>query len=672
MAFQSDPLAFYGRSIIQDYHTGLKARLRAGQPVHFDDSDDQLRLSSLPEKKVGILGAGIGGLYTALILDSLDIECEILEASHRIGGRIFTYQFPGGGKYDYYDAGAMRFPFPKRDNQGRYKNGIMKRMAELTEYGPLNEGRDCLRDSLIPYYFQARDDSKPGSYYYNGIREPVSSAPKGHFGAQDMGVDADYIRAGVDAIFSDVTQPFFRMILQDIETGKGKGWEVLTANDSHTLRSYMATKYIPSANLELPPQHLPNNVINWCELLGGDCDDALIEAVFYSLTFSGIGDTNYGGVQWKCFEGGTQTLVKKIEEYLNKKGRFIRFDKRVTALSQGQMTIEMPVSLLGHKSHVGTEELFDDWIDLAVDEDKIMDDLTGPGRRIAVPSVTVTVNGNETYNYSHVISTLPLSILRIIDLSGAGLNVVQKNALRAVKYIPSTKIGILFKSNWWTTKLGIVGGQTFTDLPICTIVYPSHGVGSSTPSKVLIASFVSSEDSCRIGLLSMVENREVLLDLVLRNLAEAHHGLHPDVTYAYLKDQFVDMHVKDWNCAEYAMGAFASFGPGDFQDLYPSLTYPAASQRLHFAGEAVSTRHGWVVGALDSSWRAVYEYLKVTGQDDKIKKFKTLWGENSDWGSKSSLADSAQEDNGSDLLDGHLELVDRAIRNRTITIPQFH
>lgn len=178
----------------------------------------------------------------------------------------------------------------------------MKRLAELTEYGPLNEDRECLRNSLIPYYFQARDGSKPGSYYYNGIREPVSNAPKGSFGAQDMGVDVDYIRAGVDAIVTDVTQSFIRMLVQDIETGKRKGWEVLKANDSHSLRSYMATKYLPSAHLELPPQHLPNNVINWCGLLGGGTDDALVETVFSSLAYTKIGDTDHADVQWKCFE----------------------------------------------------------------------------------------------------------------------------------------------------------------------------------------------------------------------------------------------------------------------------------------------------------------------------------------------------------------------------------
>jgi hypothetical protein len=247
-------------------------------------------------------------------------------------------------------------------------------------------------------------------------------------------------------------------------------------------------------------------------------------------------------------------LPKKIEEYLSKKGRFIRFDKRVTAISQGHMNVEIPISFPDHKPSAGAEEPLDDWIDLGVDEDKTIDDTTGTGKKITIPSVTITVNGNETHNYSHTISTLPLSVLRTIDLSGAGLNVMQKNALLALEYGRSTKVAILFKSNWWTTKLGIVGGQTFTDLPICTIVYPSYGIDSSTPSKVLVASYSWKGDANRLGVLATTKHREVFLELVLGNLAEAHSGLHPDVTYAYLKEEFIDMHVKDWDRDEYAMG----------------------------------------------------------------------------------------------------------------------
>lgn len=87
--------------------------------------------------KVGIVGGGVAGLFTALLLDwlninlgkesgekeYLDIDYEILEAADedRLGGRLYTHRFSGldGGVHDYYDVGAMRFP----------DNDVMKRYA---------------------------------------------------------------------------------------------------------------------------------------------------------------------------------------------------------------------------------------------------------------------------------------------------------------------------------------------------------------------------------------------------------------------------------------------------------------------------------------------------------------------------------------------------------------
>lgn len=46
-----------------------------------------------PPLKVGILGAGASGLYSALLLHSLGIDYEILEADCRVGGRIYTHYF---------------------------------------------------------------------------------------------------------------------------------------------------------------------------------------------------------------------------------------------------------------------------------------------------------------------------------------------------------------------------------------------------------------------------------------------------------------------------------------------------------------------------------------------------------------------------------------------------
>ena len=56
-----------------------------------------------------IIGAGVAGLYAAMLLDELGIEYDILEANDRVGGRVLTHRFTSE-RYDYYDVGAMRFP----------------------------------------------------------------------------------------------------------------------------------------------------------------------------------------------------------------------------------------------------------------------------------------------------------------------------------------------------------------------------------------------------------------------------------------------------------------------------------------------------------------------------------------------------------------------------------
>lgn len=65
---------------------------------------------------VGILGAGTGGLYAGMMLTTLGIPFEILEAQDRTGGRLFTYQFkdPKYKEYmtghDYYVSGVTFSP----------------------------------------------------------------------------------------------------------------------------------------------------------------------------------------------------------------------------------------------------------------------------------------------------------------------------------------------------------------------------------------------------------------------------------------------------------------------------------------------------------------------------------------------------------------------------------
>lgn len=78
--------------------------------------------------------------------------------------------------------------------------------------------------------------------------------------------------------------------------------------------------------------------------------------------------------------------------------------------------------------------------------------------------VEVYVHGEtKPRTYKHVISTIPLPVLRTLDIDDPALfTIQQRNAMRQLSYGPSVKIGIKFKSQWWHD-LNIVGGQSSTD-----------------------------------------------------------------------------------------------------------------------------------------------------------------------------------------------------------------
>lgn len=173
----------------------------------------------------------------------------------------------------------------------------------------------------------------------------------------------------------------------------------------------------------------------------------------------------------------------------------------------------------------------------------------------------VTANGiNYSKTFSHVISTVPLPVLRTMDLSGADLTPMQSNALRQLNYGPSIKVGMQFQTAWWTTatnrngeKLNIIGGQSYTDTMLRTIVYPSFGDVQNAQTTTLIATYCWTEDSERFGGLINNDDR-FLQDLVLRELATIH-----DLDIEFLRSQLIGMHPWSWPHDPYSMGKYLLF-----------------------------------------------------------------------------------------------------------------
>ncbi|GLB43333.1 putative flavin containing amine oxidoreductase [Lyophyllum shimeji] len=534
-------------------------------------------LKALP---VCILGAGVSGLYIAMMLDSLGIKYEIMEGSPRIGGRLYTHNFPTNqGKYQYYDVGAMRYP----------DTAFMQRTFDLAK------NRLGLKDKMLPY-LRANDNA---FLCYNGIsvtKEEEAKAPK----------DADIFRSSEskqgfvpDKYVAQGTRVFWEDILGElrklfVDNPFDVAFKKLKELDGHTVTSYLTFV-----------KKLPPSVIDWYETMEsrtGLFNQSLTETVLASLVFMDPRYNTPSDIPWYCFDGGSEIIHKAMTAKLKYK----------------------PV--LNHRAVIIQET--DDGKSVTVSFDRS----GGPQSGLA----------QLEKKYSNVISTMSLACLRMVDTDRIYLSVAQRAAIRQLTYTPSIKIGLQFKTPWWE-RLNIEGGQSSTDRPIRDIVYPSYGPDDShagwqnwKKSNCMIAAYNGMQDSQRLGGLMKgrgTPEEKVLLDLVMRDLAAVHK-----VAVQQLWDEYEDYYPWDFYRDQFQLGAFCQFGPGQFKNTYPHLTQPAGlQQRLHFAGDATSTFHGWVAGALNAGWRATLGLLQAHPElnpnpgEDIIEKFKNIWGPSEEW-----------------------------------------
>ncbi|KJA17693.1 hypothetical protein HYPSUDRAFT_146222 [Hypholoma sublateritium FD-334 SS-4] len=535
-----------------------------------------------------------------MILQSLGIEYEILEANNRIGGRLFTHRFNGQqgvdapvgtpARYDYFDVGAMRFP----------DMPFMKRLWDLFDILKI-------KDLFVDYNLSAANNLK----YFNTVNPPYNATNSADQAAPG---DPDYFRVSVanggtvpDDFAAKSVDHWTGQVYDYYKTAFAKlddpnlsdeqrrkifraAWADLVDQDHHTTRSAMRQ----GLNGVRP---YPNPVVEWLETFDsatGLYDRAFVESVMDSLDFDWPYPSTRDPPQpivksfdsqketkWYCIDGGSDHIAREMAKKLHAQPIL---SKKVTKIAE-----------------------------------------SGRG-------ITVVVAGEATpRKYTQVISTVPLGCLSGIDIEDCDLLYSQKQAVRSLRYDASTKVGIKFETRWWQDPeiMGaatIKGGQSSTDIPIRTCVYPSYGINCPDAPGVLLASYTWSQDALRIGALASgtQAEKDELLRLTLENLSKL-HGL-PVEKFGPV----IDFYAHSFYADQYSRGAFALFGPGQFghphdrYSLFASIKAPAAHGKFHVAGEATSVHHAWVLGALNSAWRAVYNALD--GYPEKRKDLIRMWG----------------------------------------------
>ncbi|KAF4960491.1 hypothetical protein FSARC_10459 [Fusarium sarcochroum] len=596
---------------------------------------------------VGIVGAGVAGLFAALLFDwlndhpnlkdkNLKIKYDILEAAgaERLGGRLYTHHF-SDEEHDYYDVGAMRFP----------NNSIMKRTFQLFQYIGLTPES---KPGLIPYYLKDVLNKCPS--YFNDVshkgnvwaekgklddpyRVNEGLSPNGQIPGNLLKVDPNKLITEALGVFLEEVKEKFKLALKEKndekkEAGKQEAkddgqkdplnspmaqelWDLLMKADHMSVRQFLGSGQPYEHREKGPPppkdqkQPFPLgpgynfNTIEWLETMTygtGWYNQSLTECVLEELDFhTGDKDNNPDTEHiqyWWCVDGGAQEIAKRMAAKAKKR---IEFNTCVRSID-AQLPLRKP------------------------DEFKAMKFTPMKLHTVRTDPKTKKVESKDR-EYFAILNSTTLAALQRMELRDAGLSWGTKQAIRALGYGASAKVGMKFRTAWWQKKPFYIaqGGVSRTDLPLRVCVYPSYNIKKSEgedkwdPEKpaVLLCSYTWGQDAQRIGSLcsnNTAHDDKELKRLIIHDLARLH--ANEECTFEelieILEEQYIDHHGYDWYRDEHMSGAFAYFGPGQFSNMWQEIIKPNSFGQLYLVGEAASSHHAWIVGALESVIRAVY------------------------------------------------------------------
>jgi monoamine oxidase len=188
----------------------------------------------------------------------------------------------------------------------------------------------------------------------------------------------------------------------------------------------------------------------------------------------------------------------------------------------------------------------------------------------------------QTAHADWCICTIPLSILSQIPMN---VGDAMAQAIGAVPYASSVKIGLQFKRRFWEEDEDIYGGITATDLPINTISYPSCGF-NSTGKGVLLGAYAYGLNAYQFTAMSPEER--------VRKAVQFGNQIHPQY-----QQEFENGVAVAWHRSPFTLGCFATWSEDMRKQHYDNLCQ--IDGRIALAGEHASYLPAWQEGAVTSA-----------------------------------------------------------------------
>lgn len=417
-------------------------------------------MTAAKRKEIAIVGAGMSGLMTYLVLHQAGFtNLTLLEANNRVGGRVYTAYLSGGPfDYSYQEMGPMRFPVGYTDPDSGEKYNISDTelvFSLIEEINEINKNKPDLKVDLIQWY----DESQNALQYFNEFRMKTGLPPTLGQIRNDSSLDQSRPMDSTTKSLDDV-------LLNDLP---GDGFMVEMATNM-----YKAHKKWTS------------------EGLGGKLQgDRWSEFAYISQYLKGslnstdviVGPENADGSFW-LWE--YDTLYESADSWRTIDGGMSRLPEAFLPLVKDNLRLNTKIERVRHANDKVTLQWRHDFKDSL---------------------------HSSTYDYAIV--AVPFTIVRQWRMPN--MNMIISNAINNLVYDTCCKVALEYSERFWEKYDNPIYGScsTSTDIPGINIVcYPSYNINGTGPAAI-IGEYVegaTNHESARMITMSEEEHVQYVLD----------------------------------------------------------------------------------------------------------------------------------------------------------------
>ncbi|KAH8812478.1 flavin-containing amine oxidoreductase-domain containing protein [Xylogone sp. PMI_703] len=433
-------------------------------------------------KEIGILGGGMSGLMTSLLLESVGIKnWKIIESTNRVGGRLHTSYLNNTrpDQYQYQEMGPMRFPvsitYP--DTNETLEIQDHKMVFQLADtVNKLNKHNPDLEVNFITWIQSAAND--PAS---TDKRRPDGTVPG------NAEIQANKSLANTPEPADPATAPYTTLV-DDYFTLSRTNITEMATNMFKAHRKAVDAGYLGWSEANYLRYHLGASIdiTDKVDSLDDTADNWLYDNVYFSAT------------HWRTIDKGLSSLPRAITPLVQSR---TLFNSVVNRLDWNEKKQKMTVYYRPRD---------DPWAE------------------------------STTKEFDYVVTAVPFTRVRLWQLPQYSL--VLSNAIQRYAYEASCKVALLYETRFWEhLEHPIIGGCGSVNITgIGSICYPSYNINGTGPG-VILASYESGVGAAAVGAFTEEEHvafvQRAMVAVHGEIAAKQYTGVYDRVCWAQMPDQ---------------------------------------------------------------------------------------------------------------------------------------